>query len=135
MYLLDTVVLSELRKSERNSGVTAWLAGRKDSELFLSVLTIGEVRRGICLQARKDPQFAARLAEWLDAVLHFYGDRILPVSTDIALEWGSLSARTGNGSADNLIAATAKVHHLTIITRNVRHFEPTGVPCHNPWLE
>ena len=135
MYLLDTVVLSELRKIERNPGVVDWLRDKKDTELFLSALTIGEIRRGICQQEQRDPPFAARLSEWLDSVLHFYGERILPISTAIALEWGSISAGLGNTGADNLIAATAKVHHLTVITRNVKHFEPTGVPCHNPWQE
>jgi predicted nucleic acid-binding protein len=135
MYLLDTVVFSELRKPERNSGVTIWFDGKKDTELFLSVLTIGEIRRGICQQESKNPQFAARLSEWIDSILFLYKDRILPVSTQIALEWGAISARTGSGSADGLIAATAKAHHLTVITRNIKHFEPTGVPCHNPWAD
>jgi predicted nucleic acid-binding protein len=133
MYLLDTVVLSELRKAERNPGVVDWFKEKDDTELFLSVLTVGEIRRGICHQEQKNPQFAARLSEWLDFVLHFYGERILPVSTTIALEWGNLSAELGNSGADILIAATAKIHHLTVITRNVKHFEPTGVSCHNPW--
>jgi predicted nucleic acid-binding protein len=135
MYLLDTVVLSELRKTKRHPGVMNWFSDKKDAELFLSALTIGEIRRGICLQEQKEPQFAARLSEWLDSVLHFYGERILPISTTIAIEWGSISARIGNSSADNLIAATAKIHHLTIITRNIKHFEKTGAPCHNPWTE
>ena len=135
MYLLDTVVLSELRKPERNAGVTTWFNGKKDNELFLSALTIGEIRRGICQQEKKNPQFAARLSEWLDSLLFLYGDRILPISTQIALEWEVISAQTGNCSADGLIAATAKVHHLTVVTRNIKHFEITGVPCHNPWVE
>ena len=135
MYLLDTVVISELRKTERNPGVVDWLYGKRDTELFLSTLTIGEIRRGICQQEQRATQFAARLSEWLGSVLHFYGERILPVSTAIALEWGNISAQTGNSSADNLIAATAKVHGLTVITRNTKHFEPTGVACFNPWRE
>ena len=135
MYLLDIVVLSELRRSTRNSGVTAWFEGKKDSELFLSVLTIGEIRRGICQQEGKNPQFAARLSEWLDSLLSAYGERVLPLSTTIALEWGRLSARTGNSSADGLIAATARVHNLTVITRNTRHFEHAGVSWYNPWTE
>ena len=133
MYLLDTVVLSELRKSERNSGVVAWFEEKKDSELFLSVLTIGEIRKGICQQESKNPQFAARLSEWLDALLYAYGSRVLPLSTAVALEWGMLSCRTGNSSANGLIAATAKVHNLTVITRNTKHFEQAGVSFFNPW--
>ena len=134
MNLLDTVVISELRKTDRNAGVVSWLQDKKDTDLFLSALTIGEIRRGICQQEVKNRLFADRLATWLDSVLNFYGKRILPVTTPIALEWGNICARTGNSGADNLIAATAKVHHLTVITRNIKHFEGTGVDCHNPWL-
>ena len=133
MFLLDTVMISELRKTDRNPGVIEWISDKQDSELFLSALTIGEIRRGICLQAQKDPQFASRLSEWLDSVLHLYGERILPISTSVAMEWGSISAQTGNASADNLIAATAKAHHLTVVSRNMKHFSSTGVPCINPW--
>ena len=134
MYLLDTVVISELRKKDRNAGVVSWFQDKKDTDLFLSALTIGEIRRGICLQEAKDRQFAEKLATWMDSILNFYTDRILPVTTPIALEWGNICARTGNSGADNLIAATAKVHHLTVITRNIRHFEGAGVSCCNPWI-
>lgn len=133
MFLLDTVVISELRKTDRNPGVVAWLQDKKDTDLFLSVLTIGEIRRGICQREAKDHRLADRLAIWLDSILHFYGERILPVTTAVALEWGNISAQVGNSSADTLIAATARVHHLTVITRNSKHFEVTGVPCLNPW--
>jgi Predicted nucleic acid-binding protein, contains PIN domain len=133
MYLLDTVVLSELRKNHVHPGLAEWMSDKNDSELFLSVLTIGEIRRGIQLQQSQNPQFSARLAKWLDTVILLYGERVLPVSTSIALEWGNISAQTGNSGADALIAATAKIHHLTVVTRNIKHFEPTGVPCLNPW--
>ena len=134
MYLLDTVVISELRKKDRNPGVVSWLHDKKDTDLFLSVLTIGEIRRGICQQESKDRLFADRLATWLDSILNFYGERILPVTTPIVLEWGNICARTGNSGADNLIAATAKVHHLSVITRNIKHFDSTGASCYNPWI-
>ena len=133
MFLLDTVVISELRKTDRNPGLVAWLQDKKDTDLFLSVLTIGEIRRGICQQETKDHRFADSLSIWLDSILHFYGERILPVTSAVALEWGNISARVGNSSADTLIAATAKVHHLTVVTRNSKHFEVTRVPCLNPW--
>ena len=133
MFLLDTVVLSELRKTNRNPGLTAWIREQQDEDLFISVLTIGELRRGICMQERQNPAFAAQLALWLDAVQCRYGNRILPVSVSIAEEWGAMSARLGYGTADVLLAATAHVHHLTVVTRNVRHFEPTGVSWCNPW--
>ena len=98
-------------------------------------MTIGEIRRGICQQEKVDPIFAGRLSEWLDSILHLYGDRILPITTAIALEWGNISARVGNSGADNLIAATAKVHHLTVITRNIKHFAATGIEFYDPWID
>ena len=133
MFLLDTVVLSELRKADRDPGVNQWIAGQRGPDLYLSVLTVGEVRRGIRLQEHKDPTFAGRLSVWLDSVLQLYGTQILPVTTEIALAWGELSALSGNSSADLLLAATAKIHDLTVVTRNTKHFEGTGVPVFNPW--
>ncbi len=135
MFLLDTVFISELRKKKRNPGVVSWLRSKKDTDLFLSALTIGEIRLGICQQKIKNPVFADKLATWLDSILNFYGKRILPVTTEIAIEWGNICARTGNSGADNLIAATASVNHLTVITHNIKHCEGTGVSCHNPWTE
>lgn len=133
MHLLDTVVLSELRKRERNRGVVEWLASQRPSDLFLSAVTIGEIERGIALQHPRNPKFAARLAEWLDRVLTLYSDRILPVDTATARRWGRLSAAIGNDGADLLIAATAIEHGLTVVTRNTRHFSPTGVTVINPF--
>ena len=132
-FLLDTVVLSELRKTNRNPGVTAWVAQRQDNELFISVLSVGELERGIELQRNKDPEFAERLARWLDQLTTLYGERILPVTTAIAAGWGRLSAILGNSGADLLLAATALEHDLTIVTRNERHFLPAGVAVENPW--
>lgn len=133
MFLLDTVVLSELRKANRHPGVVAWFKERHDEELFISALTIGEIRRGICQQEKIDLAFAGRLSTWLDSILHLYGNRILPITTAIAIEWGNISAKVGNSGADNLIAATAKIHRLTVITRNIKHFAATGVDFQNPW--
>ncbi|MBF0629225.1 MAG: type II toxin-antitoxin system VapC family toxin [Magnetococcales bacterium] len=133
-YLLDTVILSELRKRDRNPNVVTWVRSVRASDLFLSVVSIGEVERGIALQERDHPEFAADLAEWLETVLRHYGDRILTVNTAVARQWGQLSARLGHSSADLLIAATAMAHGLTVITRNVRHFEPTGVAVINPFI-
>lgn len=133
MYLLDTMVLSELRKRIRDPGVVRWLHGRTADELFLSVVTIGEIERGIGRQRGKDPAFAEALASWLDRTIEFHGDRVLPVDTRIARRWGSLSARLGHDGADLLIAATGLEHGLTVVTRNVRHFEPTGVAVVDPF--
>lgn len=133
MFLLDTVVLSELRKKERNPGLVRWIAEQHDSELFVCVVSIGEIERGICLQRDKDPAFAQRLADWLAQLTLAYGDRIMPVTTPVAKRWGQLSADLGRADADILIAATALEHGLTVVTRNEKHFTPTGVRVLNPW--
>jgi predicted nucleic acid-binding protein len=99
----------------------------------LSVVTVGEIEKGITQQRRHDPSFARELAVWLDRVLAWYGDRILLVDTATARRWGQLSAICGYDSADLLIAATALEHGLTVVTSNVRHFEPTGVSTLNPF--
>lgn len=136
MFLLDTVVLSELRKNNRNPQVEQWVKEHSKDAMFISVLTVGEIRRGIALQKEKDPVFASRLTSWLESLLIYYGkESILPVTTEIALVWGDLSARLGNASADLLIAATAQVHKLTVVTRNTRHFMGSGVSVCNPWGE
>jgi hypothetical protein len=133
MFLLDTVVLSELRKRDRNPNVVRWLTGTSAKDVFLSAVTVGEIERGIVRQRAKDPAFAEALESWLDRTIQIYVDRILPVDTRIARRWGSLSARIGNDRADLLIAATALEHGLTVVTRNIRHFEPTGVTFIDPF--
>lgn len=132
MFLIDTMVLSELRKPDRDSNVTAWFEDR-DDDLYLSVVTVGEVERGIGKQRRNDPRFAARLEEWLDQVLISYGNRVLPVDIGVARRWGRLTDALGRGDADILIAATAIEHGLTVVTRNLRHFADTGAIALDPY--
>ena len=133
MYLIDTVVLSELRKVERDPGVVAWFEHQRTTDLFVSVISIGEIERGIARQHSTDPGFAAALAAWLDRVLALYGERILPFDLKTARRWGQLSAAIGNDSADLMIAGTALEHGLTMVTQNVSDFEPTSVPVLNPF--
>ncbi len=133
MFLIDTVTLSELRKRERNPTVVAWFERQRTSDLFLSVITIGEIERGIARQRAADADFAAALAAWLDRVLTLYGERIVPFDLQTARRWGTLSAALGNDSADLMIAATALEHGLTVVTRNVSDFEPTGVTVIDPF--
>jgi len=133
MILLDTVVLSELRKPQPAATVVQWLSSQRDNELFLSVVSLGEIERGIEKKRSTDPAFAGVLARWLDDLVNLYGDRILPVTPAIARRWGNLSARIGNDSADLLIAATAITHGLQVATRNIRHFTPAGVDVVNPF--
>ena len=127
MYLIDTVVLSELRKPQRDARLAAWVARERTTDLFVSVVTIGEIERGIARQRATDPDFAAALATWLDRLLTLYGERVLPLDLQIARRWGQLSAALGNDSADLIGPATALERGLTVVTRNVSDFEPTGV--------
>jgi predicted nucleic acid-binding protein len=133
MYLIDTVVLSELRKRQRDSRLSAWVERQRATDLFVSVITIGEIERGIARQHTTDPDFAALLAAWLDRVLSLYSDRILPFDLQIARRWGQLSAALGNDSADLMISATALEHGLIVVTHNVSDFAHTGVATLNPF--
>ena len=132
MFLIDTDVLSALRRRERSPGLVEWISGQRTTDLYLSVVSVGEVECGIVRQQRDNPVFARELALWLDRVLALYGDRIPPVDLSAARRWGCLSGVIGHEGADLLIAATAIEHGLTVVTRNVRHFEPTGVPVLDP---
>jgi len=133
MYLLDTNVVSALRRPDRHPGPIAWLQARRPSDVFLSVVTIGEIERGIAQQQHHDPAFASELSIWLDRVLTWYGDRVLDIDVPTARRWGRLSGDLGHESADLIIAATALEHGLTVATRNTRHFEPAGIKVFNPF--
>jgi predicted nucleic acid-binding protein len=133
MFLIDTVTLSELRRRERDPMVVKWFERQRTTDLFLSVVSIGEIERGIARQRASDPAFAGALAAWLDQVLTLYGERVVPFDLRSARRWGALSATLGNDSADLMIAATALEHGLTIVTRNVSDFEPTGVAVIDPF--
>lgn len=133
MMLLDTVVLSELRKSHPSPKVLAWLKKQPAEQLFISVVSLGEIERGIAKARKADAAFAARLADWLEDTVLLYGDHILPITAAIARRWGRLSAELGHEGADLLIAATALEHGLTVATRNLRHFKPSGVALVNPF--
>ena len=132
MFLIDTDVLSALRKPERSPAVVGWLRQQRSTDLYVSVVTVGEVERGIAGQRHRNPPFADLLAAWLDALVGLYGERILPVDLAVARRWGRLSAAVGHDGADLLIAATAIEHGLTVVTRNVRRFEPAGVAVLDP---
>ena len=137
MFLLDTVVFSELRKSprQRNRNLVHWISEVSSQDLFVSVLTIGEIERGIERQRHLHPSFAEDIGFWLDMILRTYEGRILGVDVAVARRWGRLSHRIGNKGLDLdlAIAATALEHGLTVATRNVSDFEPTGVTLLNPF--
>lgn len=133
MYLLDTMVLSELRRWRPDPSLVDWLEHVRPTDVYLSVVTIGEVEKGIAKQQRRDPAFAERLAAWLDGVLRYYAARILAIDVNVARRWGRLADAHGHAGADLLIAATAIEHGLAVVTRNVRDFERTGVPLIDPF--
>lgn len=133
MYLLDTNVISELRKSRCHPSLVRWMEAAHDKPTFLSVVTLGEVRNGIEALRRRDSRRAAVLDTWFQWVCRDYRDRILPVSMEIAEEWGRLGVPDKLPTADGLLAATAKVHGLTLITRNVKDFVRTGARIHDPF--
>ncbi|MGX5801458.1 PIN domain-containing protein [Bradyrhizobium sp. Arg314] len=131
MYLLDTKFVSDVQR--RLPMPTAWLASIDPASISLSVITLGEIERGIVKQRKVDPERAARLDIWLRELRRDTADRILPVTEEIALAWGRITAGRTRGSADTLVAATALVHDLIVVTRNVADFEDTGVTVLNPW--
>lgn len=133
MILLDTVVLSELRRAKPNAGVVAYLKSQANDGTFLSALTIGEIEAGIERQRSQNAEFAAELTQWLALIELQFAHCILPVTPVIAKLWGRLCVQTGNKGIDNLIAATALCHNLTVVTRNLKHFEPTGVRVFDPF--
>jgi len=135
-YLLDTNVLSELRRKTPNAGVVEWFARRPASTLFLSVLTLGELRKGVEGMADADRRTA--LLDWLEAELPiFFTGRILSVDVQVADRWGRLmaAAKRPVPAIDSLLAATAAHHGLSLVTRNVRDFVDSGLDVINPWTD
>ena len=132
-FLLDTDVLSASRRPERAVAVAAWLRSKPEEDLYLSVVTLGEIERGIALQARRQPEFAVDLRAWIDRTARLFADRLLPFGPEEARIWGRLSANLGHDGADLQIAATALAQGAIVVTRNVTDFEPTGVAVENPF--
>ena len=134
--LLDTNVVSELRKADRaNANVLAWYVGVPEQSLWLSVLVLGEIRRGIETLRARDGKAARALDRWAARLEREHSGRILAVDFAVATEWGRLDAAFGLPPVDGLLAATARVHDLTLVTRNTRDVARTGVPCFNPFEE
>ena len=133
-YLLDTNVISEVRKGARcTASVAAWWSKVNEDELWLSALVIGEIRRGIELARKRDPQKATALETWLQDVVTGFDDRILTVDTKVAEEWGRLNALRPLPVVDALLAATARVKGLTLVTRNGKDLTGVGVSIFNPF--
>jgi predicted nucleic acid-binding protein len=133
-YLIDTNIISELRKGDRcDPAVAAWWAKVDENELWTSALVLGEIRRGIELARRHDPQKAKVLEAWLEEVIYGFGDRILDVDAQVADEWGRMNAIRPLPVIDALIAATARANSLTFVTRNVSDVQGVGVDLLNPF--
>lgn len=135
MFVLDTNVVSELRLAAKaNAGVVAWAAAQAPGQLFVSAITVLELETGILLKERKDPAQGAMLREWLNSkVLAFFADQVLSVDLPVARLCARLHVPHPKSERDALIAATAMVHGMTVVTRNVQDFKATGVALLNPW--
>ena len=132
-FLIDTNVISETRKRAPDARVLAWFRQADQKDLFISVLTLGELVKGVARRARTDPP-AAALDHWVRGIERLFSDHVIPIDAEIAAAWGRLDAERPLPVIDALIAATARVHGLALVTRNVRDFKRTGVRCINPWV-
>lgn len=135
-YLLDTCVISELQRPAPNSGVSQFMTDVDDTNLFLSVITLGEITKGIALLRNGKRKLG--LTQWASGIEQYYASRILPIDSDTAYIWGELTATAQKQGymlpmADGLIAASARRHGLHVVTRNTRDFVHTGVMLHDPW--
>ncbi|MGB6457217.1 MAG: type II toxin-antitoxin system VapC family toxin [Streptosporangiaceae bacterium] len=134
-FLLDTNVVSEIRKRAPDIGVAEWFAAVPADRLFLSVLVAGEIRQGIERLARRDPAQAEIFERWLSQLIGGYGDRLIPITERIAQVWGRLNVPDSVPVVDGLMAATALVHDWTLVTRNVDDVMSTGVRLLNPFSD
>jgi predicted nucleic acid-binding protein len=134
-YLLDTNILSETRKKHPDEKLLAFVAEAHPSSLYLSVLTLGELRKGVAQRQRSDPSAAKSLAGWVDGLEFGFADRTVGIDTATARLWGELSARRPRPVIDTLLAATAIVHNLTLVTRNTADVQDIDVRLHNPFAD
>ena len=132
-YLLDTNVISETRKKQADRQVMSFLSAADPSSLNLSVLSLGELRKGIALKQASNPEMARQLAAWVEGLEYSFADRILGIDAAVAKVWGDLSAQRSRPVIDTLLAATAIVHGLTFVTRNISDVEGTHVKVFDPW--
>lgn len=132
-YLLDTNIVSETRRPRPDPGVLDWFASVDGESLYLSVLALGEIKAGIERLRPRDGIQAAVIDRWLTRLRREYAQRLLPVTVEVAEEWGRMNAAGPLPTVDGLMAATARVHGLTLVTRNTADVGRTGVPLLNPF--
>jgi toxin FitB len=132
-YLLDTNVVSETRKKKADERVLSFLESAEASELYISVLTLGELRKGVARKKLEDPEAAARLAGWVEGLEFSFADRIVSIDAAIARLWGDWSGQRPRPVVDTLLAASAVVHGLILVTRNIRDVQDTPVKVLDPW--
>lgn len=134
-YLLDTNVVSELNKPRPHPRVLVWMEAHQNEAMYISALTLGEIRKGIAMLEARNSAHAHPIAEWAASLRHRFSNRILPVEHTIAEVWGLMMARQDAHAIDTLIAATARVHHMVMVTRNVKLISAHDVPLINPFEE
>jgi predicted nucleic acid-binding protein len=133
-YLIDTNIISEVRKGAKcDPKVRAWWESIDDADIYLSVLVLGEIRRGVERARPSDPALARALEKWLNTVVNSFAERILPIDRTVADEWGRMSATRRVSTIDALLAATAKVHRMRLVTRNVADIAGLGADFLNPF--
>lgn len=132
-FLLDTNIISEVRRPRPEPAVVEWILGTADEQQFISAITIGEIRRGAAGLRRRDPARASALDAWVDRTIALFGDRTLPITAQVADAWSDLVSERTLEVPDGLIAATALVEGMTVVTRNVKHFTGLGVRLLNPF--
>jgi hypothetical protein len=134
-YLLDTNVVSEIRRKSPDRNVASWIEAASPGSLAISVLTLGEIAKGAQNLSRRDPTAGKSLFAWLETIRSDFADRVLKIDSDVSMEWGRLCAHRQLPVIDGLLAATALVRGLTLVTRNIAGFTGTGVLLHNPWQD
>jgi hypothetical protein len=133
-YLIDTNVISEIRRGTKcDANVAAWWESVDDADIYLSVLVLGEIRKGVERARLNDPAQARALEKWLTTLVQSYGEQILPIDQAVADEWGRMSAKRPVSTIDALLAATAKVHGMTLVTRNTSDVDDLGAEVVNPF--
>ena len=132
-YLLDTNIISELRKKVPNNGVQEWIKQVQVNQIYISCLTVGEIKTGILKLAKKDKAQARLIDKWLEELMHEYKEQILGIDLETSEEWAKLMSSDSNHIIDNLIAAQAIQNNMTVVTRNIKDYQAGSLKLLNPF--